>query len=246
MSELLCRRNTILEALTAGRRDFHRLLLAEDATAASTNAVRAAARQRGVREETISAEKLAQLAHGEKHQGALLAVGDYPYVELTEILDSVPTGALPLLLILDLVQSPGNIGRVLRSAEAFGVHGVVLPERRAGGVTPAVADASMGASEHMRIAQVTNVVQAMEQMRARDIWLAGLDMSADAQPLGKMDLNRALAVVIGNEGSGLRRLVRERCDFLVRIPMHGRVASLNAAIAGSLALFAAVQARQPR
>jgi len=144
------------------------------------------------------------------------------------------------------VQSPGNIGRVLRSAEAFGVHGVVLPERRAGGVTPAVADASMGASEHMRIAQVTNVVQAMEQMRARDIWLAGLDMAADAQPLGKMDLNRALAVVIGNEGSGLRRLVRERCDFLVRIPMHGRVASLNAAIAGSLALFAAVQARQPR
>ena len=96
MSELLCRRNTILEALAAGRRDFHRLLLAEDATPASTNAVRAAARQRGVREETISAEKLAQLAHGEKHQGALLAVGDYPYVELSDVLDSVPAGALPL------------------------------------------------------------------------------------------------------------------------------------------------------
>ena len=202
MSELLCRRNTILEALAAGRRDFHRLLLAEDATPASTNAVRAAARQRGVREETISAEKLAQLAHGEKHQGALLAVGDYPYVELSDVLDSVPAGALPLLLILDLVQSPGNIGRVLRSAEAFGVHGVVLPERRAGGVTPAVADASMGASEHMRIAQVTHVVQAMEQMRGFfkrcDCGLAGVVCRRAGAPA---------ALTLRFRAAGSRRLV---------------------------------------
>ena len=147
------------------------------------------------------------------------------------------------MLILDLLQSPSNLGLLLRTAEAMGVHGVVIQKRRAGGVTPAVVAASMGASEHLLIARATNIARTIEQLRGDDVWVAGLHPGPGSLHMHECDLNISLALVIGNEDKGLRRLVRERCDFLINIPMHGLVKSLNAAVAGSLALYAARNAR---
>jgi 23S rRNA (guanosine2251-2'-O)-methyltransferase len=142
-----------------------------------------------------------------------------------------------LFLLLDLLQDPQNVGSLLRTAEAVGVHGVVIPRRRAVGVTPAVVSASAGAVEHLRVAQVTNLARTIDELKRRDIWVAGLDTGADAGLLDQADLRGPLALVVGSEGYGLRRLVREKCDFSVRLPMRGRVASLNAAVAGSVALY---------
>jgi 23S rRNA (guanosine2251-2'-O)-methyltransferase len=126
---------------------------------------------------------------------------------------------------------------LLRTAEAVGVHGVVIPRRRAVGITPAVVSASAGAVEHLWVAQVTNLARTIDQLKSHGIWVAGLDAGADAGLLDQADLRGPLALVVGSEGQGLRRLVREKCDFSVRLPMRGRVASLNAAVAGSVALY---------
>lgn len=244
MSELFYRRNVVLEALRAGRRSLHRLTVAHDADPHTIAQVIAAAEARDIPIEHAYKNDLSQRLHGARHQGVILEAGPYPYVELDDVLARAATsGEPPFLLLLDLVHSPSNVGRLLRSAEATGVHGVVIQNRRAGDVTPAVVDASMGASEHVLVARVTNLVQTMRRLREEDIWLAGLDLGPRARPLGQVDLNLPLGLVVGNEGSGLRRLVRKNCDLLLNIPMRGNVTSLNAAIAGSVALYAAWQAR---
>ncbi len=244
MTELLYRRNVVLEALRAGRRDIHKLTVAHDADPNSIAPVIAAAESRGVPIEHAFKKDLNLRLKGARHQGALLEVGPYTYFELQDILErAVTQNEPPLLLLLDLVHSPSNVGRLLRSAEATGIHGVIMQDRRAGEITPAVVDASMGASEHMLVARVTNLVQTMRLLSKEDIWLAGLDLGETARPLWQVDLNMPLGLVVGNEGSGLRRLVRKHCDLLLYIPMRGRVASLNAAIAGSVVLYAAWQAR---
>ncbi|MBL8058059.1 MAG: 23S rRNA (guanosine(2251)-2'-O)-methyltransferase RlmB, partial [Anaerolineales bacterium] len=155
-------------------------------------------------------------------------------------------GEPPFLLLLDLVQDPRNVGAILRTAEALGVHGVVIQERRGCEVTPTVVNTAAGATEHLLIAQVTNLVEAMRRLSQREVWLLGLDLSPEAQPIDQIDLDRPLAVVVGNEGSGLRRLVRDRCDLRAYLPMAGHVQSLNAAVAASLALYAASRARRRR
>jgi 23S rRNA (guanosine2251-2'-O)-methyltransferase len=152
-------------------------------------------------------------------------------------------GERPLLLLLDLLHGPQNIGALLRTAEACGVHGVILQDRRAPEITPAVVQFSAGATEHLLIAQVTNIAATMRRLKEAGVWLAGLDLDETAQALGALDLDRALGVVVGHEGEGLRRLVRDQCDFLIRLPMRGRIESLNAAVAGSIVLYFARQAR---
>jgi 23S rRNA (guanosine2251-2'-O)-methyltransferase len=152
-------------------------------------------------------------------------------------------GQRPLLLLLDLLHGPQNIGTLLRTAEAVGAHGVIVQDRRAPEITPAVAQYSAGASEHLLIAKVTNLAHTMTLLQDQGVWIAGMDVDETAEPLGRVDLDRALGIVVGHEGEGLRRLVRDRCDFLVELPMRGRVESLNAAVAGSILLYAAWQAR---
>jgi len=149
----------------------------------------------------------------------------------------------PLLLLLDLLHGPQNIGALLRTAEACGVHGVILQDRRAPEITPSVVQFAAGATEHLLIAKVTNLAETMRRLKDAGVWLAGMDLDDTAEELGRVDLDRALGIVVGHEGEGLRRLVRDRCDFLVRLPMRGRVESLNAAVAGSILLYAAWQAR---
>jgi 23S rRNA (guanosine2251-2'-O)-methyltransferase len=241
--EYLYRRNTVLEALRGSRRDIHRLWVERGGK--DFQPFYKAARQRQVPVEESHKNRLSQLAGDSSHQGVVLEVGPYLYSSVEEILALAERrGERPFLLLLDLLHGPQNIGALLRAAEACGVHGVILQDRRAPDITPNVAIFSAGAAEHLLIAQVTNLVQTIEQLKAADIWVAGLDLDKSAQPLGQIDLDLALAVVVGHEGQGLRRLVREKCDFLIYLPMRGRVDSLNAATAGSILLYAAWQARE--
>ena len=145
-------------------------------------------------------------------------------------------------LILDTLQDPQNLGTLLRTAEAVGVHGVLLPQHRAVGITPAVVNASSGACEHLPIAQ-HNLAQAIDEFKKENIWVIGLEGGPEAQPLGELRLDSAIALVVGSEGEGMRHLVRASCDALLSLPMIGKVESLNAAVAGSIALYMVWQAR---
>lgn len=147
-------------------------------------------------------------------------------------------GRSALILILDSLQDPQNLGTLIRTAEAVGVQGILIPKRGAAGVTPAVVSASSGACEHLRIARV-NLARAMGELKKANIWIAGLESGPDGKDIYTTELNSPLGIVVGAEGQGLRRLVRETCDFLIRIPMKGSVGSLNAAVAGSIALYEA-------
>jgi 23S rRNA (guanosine2251-2'-O)-methyltransferase len=177
-------------------------------------------------------------------QGVALETGDYIYASAEDILRLARTrNEAPFLLLLDHLQDPQNFGTLMRTAEAMGVHGIVIPERRAVAVTPAVSNASAGAVEHMLITKVVNLNRTIDELKERNIWVFGLDGSAETPLIAQANFKGALALVVGSEGEGLSRLTREKCDFLVRIPMHGQIESLNAAVAGSIALYLARQAR---
>jgi 23S rRNA (guanosine2251-2'-O)-methyltransferase len=148
------------------------------------------------------------------------------------------------LLVLDCIQDPQNLGALLRTAEAAGVSGVVIAQDRAVGITPAVVNASSGATEHLRIARVTNIARALEKLKKADIWVVGLEDAPDAQDYATADLRGPLAIVVGSEGEGIRRLVRDTCDFVVRLPMLGKITSLNAAVAGSIVLYETLRQRR--
>jgi 23S rRNA (guanosine2251-2'-O)-methyltransferase len=178
------------------------------------------------------------------HQGVMLETGPYPYVELDTCIELAKGRQQPpLLLLLDHLQDPQNIGTLLRTAEVVGVHGVALPGRRAAEVTPAVVNASSGATEHLQIVLVGNLAQTIVELQKQGVWVVGLEDDEAAQDFDGADLNMPLALVVGAEGPGLARLIRERCDFLVRLPMSGQIASLNAAVAGSIALYSAWRQR---
>ncbi|MBN1565827.1 MAG: 23S rRNA (guanosine(2251)-2'-O)-methyltransferase RlmB, partial [Anaerolineae bacterium] len=169
---------------------------------------------------------------------------DYPHVELDAILAVAgERQEKPFVLILDLLKDPQNVGALLRVADAVGVHGVILQERRGVDITPAVVNASSGAVEHLNVTVVTNLVTAMRRLKESDVWLVGLDIGPGVSTLDQVDLNMGLALVMGSEGEGLRRLVRETCDLRITLPMRGHVLSLNVTTAGSIALYAAWQAR---
>jgi len=240
----------VLEALRAQRRALQRLYIEGQRGRADRELqpILAAAQAAGVPVTTLDKHALDQLAQRHaadaKHQGVLLEAGPYPYAEPDEMLGLAERrGERPLLLLLDLLHGPQNIGALLRTAEACGVHGVILQDRRAPEITPSVVQFAAGATEHLLIAKVTNLAETMRRLKDAGVWLAGMDLDDTAEELGRVDLDRALGIVVGHEGEGLRRLVRDRCDFLVRLPMRGRVESLNAAVAGSILLYAAWQAR---
>ncbi len=244
-TEYLYGRRAVVEALRANRREVRRLIVAQNADKNETlaEAIRLA-KERGLWVEAVSRDRLDALTREANHQGAALEVGGYPYVEIEDILArAAERGEPPLVLLLDLLQDVQNVGTLLRTAEAVGVSGVIMQERRSAEITPAVVNASSGAVEHLRVAQVTNLVQAMHRLKEADVWLAGLDLGADATRYDQANLRGALGLVVGSEGAGLRRLVRETCDFIICLPMRGQVASLNAATAGSVALYKAWEAR---
>ncbi len=245
MREILYGRQPVREALRAGRRRVFAVLLAAGIKeGGAVGQILDLAHQRGVAVQRMSRRDLERRISGEvNHQGLAAVVSAYPYVPLEDLRTWRRADQPPLLLLLDHIQDPQNLGSLLRSAEAVGVHGVILPHRRAAGVTPAAVRASAGAAEHVPVARVPNLVQAMKSLQKAGVWLAGLDLVADAQLYTQADLSGPLGLVVGSEGQGLSRLVRENCDFLIRLPLAGKVESLNAAVAGAVALYEAHRQR---
>jgi 23S rRNA (guanosine2251-2'-O)-methyltransferase len=245
MREILYGRQPVRETLKAGRRRVFKLLLGRELkpTGIVGEIIRLAERA-NVPAQAVDRQQLDKLGSEVNHQGLAAEVSGYPYVDLALVLDTAKkAGEPPFLLLLDHVQDPQNLGSLLRTAEAAGVHGVVIPDRRAAGVTPAAVRASAGAAEQVRVAQVTNLGRNMEWLKAEGIWLAGLEAVPSAQSYTEANLRGPLGLVVGSEGQGLARLVRERCDFLIQLPMRGQVGSLNAAVAGAIALYEALRQR---
>jgi 23S rRNA (guanosine2251-2'-O)-methyltransferase len=249
MSELTYGRRAVLETLRAARRRIYRLWIeGENSAPAPTGIVAeivAAAQTANVPTRAIKGglfDKLAQ--QSANAQGVALEVGDYPYVEIDDMLALAKSkDEEPLLVILDHVQDPQNLGTLIRTAEAMGVHGIILPDRRAASITPAVTNSSAGAVERMLVAQVVNLNRAIDELKEQNIWIAGLDSDPTTPLIDNRMISGALALVVGSEGSGLSRLTREKCDFLLRLAMVGEVESLNAAVAGSIVLYLARQTR---
>jgi 23S rRNA (guanosine2251-2'-O)-methyltransferase len=243
MSEWIGGRRPVVEALAAGR-PAARLLVAHSARSGpELNEVLAAARRGSVPVETVDANRLRQLAGFDGHQGVLLEVAERRYADLADLLASATKrGHDPLLLILEHLQDPTNFGTLLRSAEAAGVDGVVFPERGAAPLSPAAVKASAGASEHLLLARVGALGETAHELQERGIRLVAADQDAPTTAWGA-DLAGPIAIVVGSEGSGVSGAMRRRCDMLVRFPMTGHIASLNAATAGSLLLFEVVRQR---
>jgi 23S rRNA (guanosine2251-2'-O)-methyltransferase len=233
----------VAEALAAGR-EASRLLVARSVRPSpELNAILASARRASVPVETVDPDRLRQLAGFDGHQGVVLEVGDRRWSDLPEILGrAIAANHDPLVLVLEHLQDPVNLGGLLRSAEAAGVDGVVFPERGAAPLTPSAVKASAGASEHLAIAPVASLGQALSVLSERGLRLVAADQDAPVLAW-EADLHGPLAVVVGSEGSGLSGAMRRRCDLLVRFPMSGRVGSLNAAVAGALLLFEVVRQR---
>jgi 23S rRNA (guanosine2251-2'-O)-methyltransferase len=238
MKEWITGRNPVYECLLTNRRHFFRLLIARGIEEGGrVSEIQNLARQARLPVERVERNQLTEI--NEHHQGVALEVSSYPYSNLDEIFSlSVKKGEPLFMLLLDQLQDPQNFGTLIRSAELFGVHGILIPPDRAAGVTPAVVHSSSGGSEHLLIAQ-GNLAQAIDLIKAHNAWVIGLDMDQASQSLEKTDLSGALALVVGGEAGGLRRLVREKCDLVVHIPTSGQLDSLNAAVAGSIALYVA-------
>ncbi len=243
MPDYVWGRNPILETLRSPRQ-VKRILIAgglRDAPAIA--AILQEAERRHIPIETVPRHRLDQLSQGAVHQGCLAVVEARKYATLEQILDYARhKNEDPLLLILDAIQDVNNLGSLLRSAEAAGVHGVIIPLHHAAEVNATVVKTSAGASEHLLIAQETNLTRTIEFLKKQNIWVIGLDGEAKTE-YDKVDLTGPLALVVGSEGKGIKRLVREHCDLLIRLPMHGHINSLNAAVAGSIALYEALRQR---
>jgi 23S rRNA (guanosine2251-2'-O)-methyltransferase len=236
-------RHAVLESLRAGRRGFRRLWLAEGGRDAPIlREIIEAAKAANVPNQTAPREAFDAVSlHA---QGVALETGDYPYAAIDDMLAlAASRDEKPLLLILDTLQDPQNLGSLIRTADAVGAHGVVIPDRRSAAVTPAVVNASAGAVEHLRVAQVVNLAREIDALKKADVWIAALQDDPRATDLYATDLRGGLALIVGNEAEGVGRLLRDKADYLVKLPMRGKIASLNAAAAGTVALYEVLRQR---
>ena len=243
--ERLYGRHAVQECLRAQRRSITRLLVADGARQSPTlrEIVTLAENQR-VRVDAVPRQTLDAIS--DHTHGVALEVSDYVYSDLDDILELAKTrNEPPFILILDTLQDPQNFGNLIRAADAVGVHGVIVSERRSVAVTPAVVNASSGAVEHLLVARVVTLARTVDDLKQRDVWTAALQDDPRAQDLYHADLRGALALIVGNEGDGVSRLLRDKSDYLLRLPMRGHVESLNASVAGAVALYEALRQRAP-
>ncbi len=230
-------RHPVLEALRAGR-PLRKVLVARSSAAHKPlHDLIGEARRRGVPVQEVEASVLERLAQTRTPQGVIAYAAAHAVVDLDAVLQHGRSRSeAPFLLLLDGVEDPGNLGAIIRSAEAAGAHGVAIPRHRSAGLTPSVAAASAGAIEHVLVAQVTSIPSAVERLKREGVWVIGADAAA-RDVIYDVAIEPPVALVVGGEGRGLSRLVRERCDRLVRIPMHGATASLNVSVAAGILLF---------
>lgn len=225
--------NAIVEKLRSSPDEIVEILLAGEAA----RRIEAEAERASVRVTHVSRELLNQLALGERHQGVLARVAAFRYWAVGELIDSALSSAPPrVVLILDGLTDPRNLGALLRAAEGAGARHVVIPKDRSAPVTPTVIKASAGAAHHLRIYRATNLRQTMKQLKDRGYWLVGLEAGAETSIYDRTYPER-LGIVLGSEGHGMRRIIRQECDFLVSIPMYGKLSSLNVAVAGAVLLY---------
>jgi len=233
--EFIAGLNAVTGALKAGR-PADTLFVAREDAAGRLGAVIALAKAQGVVVKDAKREKLEQLSGTSRHQGVVLSVAARAYAELEDLLAAAQAkGEAPFLVLCDEIEDPHNLGAILRTAEAAGAHGVVVPKRRSAPLSQTVAKTSAGAVEYIPVARVSNLCAAMEELKSRGVWIYGADMAGE--PYDARPLTGAIALVIGSEGRGLGRLVKERCDGLLSLPMRGKVSSLNASVAAGILMY---------
>ena len=238
--EVVAGRNPVTEALN-GDRDVERVFIADGAEG-SVSKIVAIAREQGVIVDFVPKEKIDAMAPGIKHQGVVAKVSEYSYAEMDDVFDKAEkAGEDPFIIILDEVTDPHNLGAVIRTAECAGAHGVIIPKRRAASLTQTVALSAAGAVETMPVVQVTNIARTIEELQNRGVWVGAADM--DGETYYKANLTGPIAIVIGNEGKGVGRLVKEKCDFVLSIPMYGSINSLNASNAAAVLMYGIRRAR---
>ena len=233
-------RNPVTEVLN-GDRDVERVFIADGAEG-SVSRIVALAKENGVIVDFVPKEKIDAMAPGVKHQGVVAKVSEYKYAEVEDIFARAEeSGEEPFIIILDEISDPHNLGAIIRTAECAGAHGIIIPKRRAASLTQTAALASAGAVENMPVAQVTNLARTIEDLQARGVWVGAADM--DGETYYEANLTGSIAIVIGNEGKGVGRLVKEKCDFVLSIPMYGKINSLNASNAAAILMYGIRRAR---
>lgn len=234
--------NAVVEALKAGGRSFDYIAIMAGRRDARAQVIFEAARDAGVAVRQVSRDQLARLANSQTHQGVVAITSEKKYSDLDDIL-AAKRGEHHFLVVLDGVEDPHNLGAIIRTADAAGADGIVIPERRAAHVTGTVTKASAGASEYLPIARVTNINRTLEDLKERNIWTIGLDERGQ-KSYDEIDYNMDCAFVLGAEGDGLHEHVARKCDFLISIPMLGRVSSLNVSVAAAVVMYEALRQRR--
>lgn len=235
-------RNAVLELLES-RRDINKIYISEGEKHGSINKIIAIAKERKIIVNEIGRNKLNQIAQTENNQGVIAIVPPFNYSDVDDILDEAKKREeKPFILILDGIEDPHNLGSIIRTAETAGVHGIIIPKRRAVAVNSTVAKVSAGAVEYMKIARVNNINETINYLKENDIWICGTDMNTDKYYYNE-DFTCGIGIVIGSEGFGMSRLVKENCDFLVKIPMRGKITSLNASVSAGIVMYEAVKQR---
>ena len=233
-------RNPVIEVLS-GERDVERVFIADGAEG-SVSRITALAREQGVIVDFVPKERIDAMAPGVKHQGVAAKVSEYRYAEMEDVFARAEeSGEDPFIIILDEISDPHNLGAIIRTAECAGAHGIVIPKRRSASLTQTVALSAAGAIENMPVVQVTNIVRAIEELKERGVWVGAADM--DGETYYEANLTGPIAIVIGNEGKGVGRLVKEKCDFVLSIPMYGSINSLNASNAAAVLMYGIRRAR---
>ncbi|GIN87787.1 23S rRNA (guanosine(2251)-2'-O)-methyltransferase RlmB [Heyndrickxia sporothermodurans] len=242
--EYIAGKNPVIEALKSNR-EINKIWISEGSGKGQMQQVIQLAKQSKVLIQYVPKQKIDQMVK-ENHQGVVALVAAYKYAEIDDLFDRAKEKQEdPFFLILDELEDPHNLGSILRTADAAGVHGIIIPKRRAVGLTAAVAKASTGAIEYVPVARVTNLSRTIAELKERGLWIYGTDAKG-SQDYRSMDGNMPLAIVIGSEGRGISRLIKESCDFLVHLPMIGHVTSLNASVAASLLIYEVYRKRHPK
>ncbi|MHA4218813.1 23S rRNA (guanosine(2251)-2'-O)-methyltransferase RlmB [Bacillus cereus] len=234
-SEYIIGRNPVIEALRSGR-DINKIWIAEGAAKGQVQIVLALAKENKIILQHAPKKKLDQLVEG-NHQGVIAQVAAYQYAELEDLFKvAEKRNEDPFFLILDEIEDPHNLGSIMRTADATGAHGIIIPKRRAVGLTASVAKASTGAIEYIPVARVTNLSRTIDELKERGLWIAGTDATGKTD-YRNLDGTMPIGLVIGSEGKGMSRIIGEKCDFLITLPMVGKVTSLNASVAASLLMY---------
>lgn len=241
--EWIIGKNPVLEALRS-ERAMNKIFISDQLQKQAVNKIFGLAKERNVIVQKVPRQKIDQLVEG-NHQGVVASVAAYSYYELDELFNRAKErDEAPFFLILDEIEDPHNLGSILRTADAAGVHGVIIPKRRSVGLTAAVAKASTGAIEYIPVVRVTNIARTIDELKEQNVWVVGTDASGK-EDYRELQGDLPLALVIGSEGKGISRLTKEKCDWTVQLPMVGKVTSLNASVAGSLLMYEVFRKRHP-